>query len=95
MEPGRVLWVRGQEPGPDVGSGHTVWRFGEGKPGCGWHSGANCRENPVTTAEARYVGPFPHESKATPRPLEADLPEAVTNAGGAPMREWISDTQAG
>ncbi len=90
-----MLRVRGQESGPDVGGGHTVWRFGETGPVRGWHSGANGRENPVTTAEARPVGPLPRESKPTLRPLDADLPEAVANDGVAPMREWISDTQAG
>ena len=95
MESGLVLRMRGQEPGPDGGGGHTVWRFGETGPVCGWHSGANGRENPVTTAEARPVGPHPHESRTIPRSLEADLSAAVANDGVAPMREWISDTQAG
>ncbi len=95
MEPGRVLRVRGQEPGPDVGGGHTVWRFGETGPVCAWHSSAYGRTYPITTVEARPVGPLPHESRTVPRPLEADLPEAVANAGVALMREWISDTQAG
>ena len=95
MESGLVLRVRGQEPGPDVGGGHTVWRFGETGPVCGWHSSANGRENPVTTVETRHLGRFPHESGATPWPLDADLSAAVANAGVAPMREWISDTQAG
>ncbi len=90
-----MLRVRGQEPGPDGGGGHTVWRFGETGPVCGWHSSAYGRTYPITTAEARPVGPLPHESRANPRPLEADLSAAVANAGVAPMREWISDTQAG
>ena len=95
MEPGRVLRVRGQEPGPDVGGGHAVWRFGETGPVCGWHSSAYGHTYPITTVETRYVGPLPRESNPTPRPLEADLSAAVANAGVAPMREWISDTQAG
>lgn len=95
MEPGRVLRMWGQEPGPDVGGGHTVGRFGETGPVCGGHSSAYDRTYPITTVDARPGGPLPRESRATRRPLEADLPEAVANAGVAPMREWISDTQAG
>ena len=95
MEPGPVLPVRGQEPGPDGGGGHTAWRFGETGPVCGWHSSAYGRTYPITTVETRYVGHLPRGSNPTPRPLEADLSAAVANAGVAPMREWISDTQAG
>ena len=94
----------GQEPGLDICGGHPVWRFGETRPVCGWHSSANGRTYPVTTVESRHVGPLPHESRTTLRPLDAALPAAVANArvapmrewtGVAPMREWISDTQAG
>ncbi len=90
-----MLRVCGQEPGLDICGGHTVWRFGETGPVCGWHSSAYGRTYPITTVEARYVRPLPREPKPTPRPLDADLPEAVSNAGVAPMGEWISDTQAG
>ena len=95
MEPGRVLRVRGQGPGVDICGGHTVWRFGETGPVCGWHSGAYGRAYPVTTVEARPVGPFPRESRTIPQPLDADLSAAVANAGVAPMGEWLRDTQAG
>ncbi len=95
MEPGRVLRMWGQKPGPDVGGGHAVGRFGGTGPVYGWHSGAYGRTYPITTVETRYVGPLPRGSNPTPRPLEADLSAAVANAGVAPMREWISDTQAG
>ena len=83
------VWGAGTGTGPDVGGGHTVWRFGETGPVCGWHSGAYGRENPVTTVEARPVGPFPHESRTIPRPLDADLSAAVANAEVALMGEWI------
>lgn len=90
-----MLRARGQEPGPDVGGGHTVGRFGGTGPVYGGHSGAYGRTYPITTVEARPVGPLPHEFRTIPRPLEADLPEAVANDRVAPIREWISDTQAG
>ncbi len=90
-----MLRVCGQEPGLDICGGHPVWRFGETGPVCGWHSSAYGRTYPITTAEARPVGSLPHESRTALRPLDADLPEAVANAGVAPLREWIRDTQAG
>ena len=89
MESGLVLRVRRQEPGPDVGGGHAVWRFGETGPVCGWHSGAYGRTYPVTTVETRYVGPLPRESRTIPRPLDAGLSAADADAGVAPMGEWI------
>ena len=89
MESGLVLRVRGQEPGPDVGGGHTVWRFGETGPVCGWDSSAYGSTYSITTVEARLVGPLPHETRTALRPLESDLPEAVANAGVALMGEWI------
>ncbi len=95
MESGLVLRMRGQEPGPDGGGGHTVWRFGETGSVCGWHSSAYGRTYPITTVETHPVGSLPHQSRTALRRLDADLPEAVANAEGAPMREWISDTQAG
>ncbi len=95
MDSARVLRVRGQKPGPDVGGGHTVWRFGETGPVCGWHSSAYGRTYSVTTVETRHLGRFPHEFRTIPRPLDADLSTAAANAVVAPMRERISDTQAG
>ena len=95
MESARVLRVRGQEPGRDVGGGHAVWRFGETGPACGWHSSAYGRKYHVTTVETRHVGPCPHAFRTVLRPLGAALPAAVANAGVALMREWIRDTEAG